>query len=175
MVNILKQLSDVFDKESANIVKSIRNNDGYSSDIFSGAFSFDSITSRPRQIRGKSGVYVFIISKAVAFNTEEVRKWNSIEGAGFKDYQEKTLNAGDCLYVGSGDSIFQRMTAHFGAEGESTGLKLGHDKRKKAEKCVRVYAFPLKEDFAEYSDMIIRQVEKRLHAELKPIAGSSRI
>ena len=67
------------------------------------------------------------------------------------------------------------MREHFSADSGAASLKLSHPNRKLAIESVCVYSFALKREFADYSSMIITQIEKRLHNSLHPKAGSSRV
>lgn len=175
MIDLLKTLATALNDEANNIVKHISDGLAYKSVFFDTVYAFESIQQRPRALWGKGGVYVFVIKTPVNLTADEVRKWNNVRGAKFKDYKKKDLKAEDCLYVGSGDSIYRRMTDHFNAIGESTGLKLGSPNRKKVLNCVKVYAFPLQSEYRPYSSIIMREIEKRLHNTLNPVAGSSRV
>ena len=175
MIELLNSLTKKLSEEANNIAEFITSGNKYKSTIFKNSYKFNSLETRPSQIRGKAGVYVFIFEQPISFDNDEVRKWNSITGAGFKNYESKEFNKGDCLYVGSGDSIFSRMMAHFSPDGESTGLHLSNPKRSKALNCVIVYSFPLKDEYQPYASIIAREVEKKLHNILSPAAGSSRV
>ena len=175
MIELLKTLSAALNDEANNIVKHIGDDLAYTSNFFDAVYTFESIQQRPRALRGKCGVYVFVIINPVNLTTDEVRKWNNVRGAKFKDYKQKNLKPADCLYVGSGDSIYRRMTDHFNETGESTGLKLQSSNRKKVLNCIKVYAFPLRREYRPYSSVIMREIEKRLHNTLNPVAGSSRV
>lgn len=175
MIELLKALSTTLNDESKNIVKNISDGLAFTSVFFDTVYTFESIHQRPRALWGKCGVYVFVIKTPVNLTTDEVRKWNNVRGAKFKDYKKKNLKIGDCLYVGSGDSIYRRMTDHFNTTCESTGLKLGSPNRKKVLNCIKVYAFPLRREYTPYSSIIMREIEKRLHNALNPVAGSSRV
>lgn len=175
MVDLLKTLATTLNNEANNIVKHISDGVAYKSDFFNTVYTFESIQQRPRALWGKCGVYVFVVKTPVSLTADEVRKWNNVRGAKFKDYKKKDLRVADCLYVGSGDSIYRRMTDHFNATGESTGLKLASPNRKKVLNCVKVYAFPLRSKYRQYSSIIMREIEKGLHNTLNPVAGSSRV
>ena len=126
-------------------------------------------------MRGKKGVYIFLITNPVFLDNNIVFKWNSVPGAGFKLYNQPSLVVGDCLYVGSSESLYGRMREHFSDNSGAASLKLSHPNRKIALDSVCVYSFALKREFAEYSSIIITQIEKRLHNSLQPKAGSSRV
>lgn len=175
MKDILKTLSTDFDVEATKITEYIKDKDVYESDLFDNVFVFDSLKNRPQKTYARSGVYVFMVTKHIELGYQKVTAWNQVSGAGFKSYFQESLEANDCLYVGSCGSIYARMTQHFAEGGESTGLKLGHPSRILARDAVCVYAFSLKEDLRTHESIILPQVEKRLHNLLSPKAGSSRV
>lgn len=175
MKDLLKKLSEKFDEEADKIKESVINNTEYTSDFFDILPTFTSLEKRPRKMWGKKGVYIFVITKQVSLNYNIVCKWNSVSGAGFKSYNQQSLVVGDCLYVGSSDSLYGRMREHFSADSGAASLKLSHPNRKLALESVCVYSFALKRDFVIYSSIIITQIEKRLHNSLQPKAGSSRV
>lgn len=175
MKELLKKLSEKFDEEANKIKEYVTEKKEYTSDFFNCLPTFTSIDTRPRETRGKKGVYIFLITKPISLNYGMVSDWNSVSGAGFKSYSQQSLVVGDCLYVGSADSIYRRMGEHFSADSVAASLKLSHDKRNFILDSVRVYSFALKRDWVDYSHMIITQIEKRLHTSLEPKAGSSRI
>ena len=175
MKELLQKLSEKFDEEADKIKEFVTNNANYSSDFFDILPTFTSLGTRPRKMWGKKGVYIFLITKPVSLDYKIVSKWNEVTGAGFKSYHQPSLAVGDCLYVGSSDSLYGRMTEHFSPDSGAASLKLSHPNRKFALDSVCVYSFALKRDFIDYSSMIITQIEKRLHNSLKPKAGSSRV
>jgi len=175
MKELLKKLSEKFDEEADKIKECVINNTDYTSEFFDILPTFTSLEKRPSKMRGKKGVYIFLITKPVSLNYNIITKWNSVSGAGFKSYNQPSLVIGDGLYVGSSDSLYGRMREHFSADSGAASLKLSHPNRKLALESVCVYSFALKRDFVNYSSMIITQIEKRLHNSLYPKAGSSRV
>ena len=175
MKELLKKLSEKFDEEANKIKESVVNNTDYTSDFFDILPTFTAIKKRPSKMRGKKGVYIFLITKPVLLDYNIISQWNSVSGAGFKLYNQPSLVVGDCLYVGSSDSLYGRMREHFSANSGAASLKLSHPNRDFALDSVCVYSFALKRDFVDYSSMIITQIEKRLHNSLLPKAGSSRV
>ena len=175
MKALLKELSEKFDEEAEKIQEHIINKTDYASDFFDILPTFNSLEDRPRKMWGKKGVYIFLITKPVSLDYKIVSKWNEVPGAGFKSCHQPSLAVGDCLYVGSSDSLYGRMTEHFSSDSGAASLKLSHPNRKFALDSICVYSFALKKDFVDYSSMIITQIEKRLHNSLKPKAGSSKV
>ena len=175
MKELLKKLSEKLDEEAEKIRDSVINNADYTSEFFDILPTVTSLENRPRKMRGKKGVYIFLITKPVSLNYNIISKWNRVYGAGFKSYNQPSLVVGDCLYVGSSDSLYGRMREHFSEGCGAASLKLSHPNRKFALASVCVYSFALKRDFADYSSIIITQIEKRLHNSLEPKAGSSRV
>lgn len=175
MKDLLKRLSKKFDEEAEKISRYITEKNEYDFAFFDILPTFTSLEERPRKLRGKKGVYIFLMTKPVELNYDIISKWNSVSGAGFKNYQQRSLAVGDCLYVGSSESLYARMTEHFSADCGAASLKLSHPNRKLALDSVCVYSFALKSDYIDYRSMIITQIEKRLHDSLQPKAGSSRV
>ena len=176
MKTLLKKLSDSFDQEASKISDYITNNGKYCSEFFECPAIFHSLDTRPRSLWGKGGIYIFVITKEIELSKAEVFCWNTVGGAGFPNVKSKKLVVGDCLYLGSAESIYKRMPPHFGdTTTTGTGLKLCHNNRKKLKDSITVYAFPLKEELKEYSHIVNREIEKRLHRLLQPKAGSSRV
>ena len=175
MKDLLKKLSETFDEEAEKIKEYVTNKSGYASDFFDILPAFTSLEKRPREMWGKKGIYIFLITKPISLDYNIVSTWNKVPGAGFKSYFQASLAIGDCLYVGSSDSLYGRMREHFSANSGAASLKLSHPNRKFALESVCVYSFALKKEFVDYSSMIITQIEKRLHSSLQPKAGSSRV
>ena len=132
--NLLDILWELLDGEAQNIRDYILGDQTqpYESEVFEAIFKFQSLESRPRETRGKLGVYVFMVTKPVELNFERVSGWNNISNAGFKSVHQESLRANDCLYVGSctTNSIYSRMTQHFG---EKQGLQIKNKKRHKLQ------------------------------------------
>jgi hypothetical protein len=175
MKDLLKKISEKFDEEADKIKNHITAKEEYTSDLFDALPTFTSIVTRPKKMRGKKGIYVFMITKPITLDHKIISAWNDVQGAGFKSYKQPSLVEGDCLYLGSSDSLFHRMTEHFSDNSGAASLKLSHNKRKIALDSVCVYSFALKEDYIAYSSMIITQIEKRLHNSMLPKAGSSKV
>lgn len=175
MKDLLKKISEKFDEEADKIKNHIITKEEYTSDFFDALPTFTSIGTRPKKMRGQKGIYVFIITKPIKLDHKIISAWNDVKGAGFKSYKQPSLVVGDCLYLGSSDSLYSRMTEHFSDNGGAASLKLSHSKRKIALASVCVYSFALKKDYVPYSPMIITQIEKRLHNSMLPKAGSSKV
>jgi hypothetical protein len=175
MLRELAQLDDAFNIESKKIIRAIHG-ESYESTVFEKPAVFSRLEDRPQSLRGFAGIYVFMVSEYVPLTTTQVRKWADVNGAGFNDWFQGDLHKGDCLYVGSSTkSIYVRIRQHFLDSGENTSLHLGHPKRNMLLNSVTVYAFPIKKDFSKYYRLILTSIEKNLHGELRPKAGSSRV
>ncbi len=177
MIELLKKLYEHLDSEANKIATNIMNGTTYASEVFDSPLVFETLEQRPWALRGKKGIYVFMITEDIPLTTEQVRVWNSIKGAGFTDWFQGDLHTGDCLYVGScvSESLYVRIRQHFLDTGEATALKLGHNARNVALKAVKVYAYPMRKELADYYRLILPAIEKRLHIALRPKAGSSRV
>ena len=176
MIDLLKKLSDSFDKETLEIIKAFSQDTEIESEVFEGPICFESLDTRPASLQGKYGIYIFKVLQTMQLSSGEVRRWNSIKGAGFNTTLGKNIKENSALYLGSrvNNSIYVRTRQHFLKDGEHTSLKLKNSCRKCMLNCVRIYAFPIKEKYEGYLRIIAPAIEKRLHNQLQPLAGSSR-
>lgn len=63
---------------------------------------------------------------------------------------------------------------HFSGKGSTYSLKLGSQYREDCKKYLTIYPFLLSDNYNEYMDIILSQIEAWLHKELNPIVGSAR-
>ena len=177
MKELLENIENVFDDETQKITTYIYNNKQFSSDVFDTVVSFDSNNLNLSKMRGRKGIYVFIIKEKILIEYSVVQKWNELDGAGIKSYKKTIWEIDDCLYVGAcrNKSLYSRINEHFSKEGACTSLKLSHENREFAKKIVKGYAFLLKRELETYGDIVLPRIEKRLHQRLEPKAGRSRV
>lgn len=178
VIEILRALDDKLDEICQHVVSNIQHSNEFKDEMFEKPYIFTGIDDRPRKLRGKKGIYVFEITQDIPMSEKQVRAWNErCKGAGFNEWFQRDLKKGDILYVGSciSESLFVRTRQHFLDKTTATSLRLGHPARKMAYNSVRVYAYPINNGYETYYRYIIPQVEKKLHEDLKPKAGSSRV
>lgn len=180
LLDLLEALDGIVESEAHGIVKRI-NGGTYESAVFTNMFSIDELEShlRPKEIRGKKGIYIFTMKGNYSLSAEQIRRWNSkVNGAGFKKYEAIELHKGQCLYLGScvSESLYVRIGQHMGDKGEATGLKLSHSTRSFLKNAVHVYVFPISNNYnPRYYRYILPQIERSLHDKLEPVAGSKRV
>ena len=178
VLELLRVLDDKLEEISRHVVSNIKESTEFQDEMFEDPCVFSNIDDRPRKLWGKKGIYVFEITQDVPLTREQVRRWSEFcKGAGFNDWFQGDLKAGDILYVGSciNESLYVRVRQHFLNETTATSLQLGNPARRMLYNSVRVYAYPIKKGYEAYYRYIIPQIEKKLHESLKPKAGSSRV
>ena len=184
MIDTLEKISKALDDDANNIVEYVKKalSEGtlkepvFESTFFLKGRCFKTLETRPCELRGKPGVYVIMIDSDFDLSLKEVQNWNSLnKGAGFKTYSAKHIKCGDCLYLGSGKSIYARCYSHFKDNIEGSGLHLTDRRRRIALEHIIVYPFPLKEEYKPFFAFLVSQTEKRLHLIIYPLAGSSRV
>lgn len=124
-----------------------------------------------------AGLYIFIVNNAY---TIDEQNFNNVKyGAKIKKNEKAAngkidLKEGDVFYLGSSKNIYNRLEEHFSDDGSTYSLKLGSQDRKDCKKHLTIYPFILVNDYNEYMDIILPQIEACLHKELKPKVGSAR-
>ena len=178
VIEILRTLDEKLSEICQHVVSNIKSSTEFKDEMFEGPYVFTNIDNRPRNLIGKKGIYVFEISQDVPLTREQVRAWSvRCKGAGFNNWDQGDLKKGDILYVGScvSESLYTRIRQHFLINTTVTSLQLGHSDRKMVYNSVKVYAYPIKNGYEAYYRYIIPQVEKKLHKDFEPKAGSSRV
>ena len=126
-----------------------------------------------------SGVYVFKITNEVEVNNSE-GDFNDVDYA--SPLKDEYLGDGlkfkvnDVLYIGKSEvDIIGRVKQHINNDTKKTySLRLNSKYRCHLYEKIRVYVFKLKDDYANYSKMIVAGVEGYLHEELNPKVGTKR-
>ena len=178
MFTILNQLAGMFDDEAKKMIDRINTGADYTSDVFNEPVEFSVDIERPKSLKGYHGVYVFIMTEDVYMITDQFWAWNAVAGAPFEYCKNRNLQKGECLYVGScsSKSIYSRMGEHFKADVSTTSLNINHPNRNLLKNSVKIIAFPLKKKYDGYSTrLIVTSLEERLHSELKPLTGKSKV
>ena len=179
ILNLLTELDNELYESCYSIEASIDENGIFEDEVFDSSFVLYNENERPKKLIGRKGVYVFEITKDVPLTREQVRLWSErCKGAGFNDWFQGDLKQGDILYIGSciSKSLFVRIREHFLNKTTINSLRLGHPDRHMLYDAVKVYAFPIKKSIPDqYYRYLIPIVEKKLHDELQPKAGSSRV
>ena len=179
MQDILNQLCKKIDGEAKRILSVINTGSDFSSDVFDSPVVIETWSDSQRALWGKQGIYVFMVRDAVTLKYEQVLVWNeTLEGAKFRKYQDTPINDGDCLYLGScvNKSLYSRVKEHFSANGSYKALKLSHPARNILLGTVYCIAFPIRRSYTEGQyRILLPALEKRLHDDLLPLCGSSRV
>lgn len=125
----------------------------------------------------EAGLYIFVVNNACSIDKQI---FNNVKyGAKIKKNEKAAngkidLKEGDVFYLGSSKNIYNRLEEHFSDDGSTYSLKLGSQDRKDCKKHLTIYPFILVNDYNEYMDIILPQIEACLHKELKPKVGSAR-
>ena len=133
-----------------------------------------------REVRGKHGIYIIYISQNIFLDFKQVFDFNeSAKGGKFKKYKEHDLKVGDCLYVGSVTSktlsLYSRINQHFKDSDGYGSLHLLNKNRKILKDKIKIITFPIKNKKLESNEIILKEIEKKLHEMLSPQIGSKRI
>lgn len=131
-----------------------------------------------RSLRGRRGLYVFIVTKEVTLSKKEVYAYcDGYNGAGFKDqFKQIHLFPGQHFYQGSvtSQSLLSRINTHYSDKSKPAGIHLGKPERKIMRDKLELYVFPVR-DILKDQDVFIKMIEAALH-ERKPAAtGSKRV
>ena len=180
MIDILMSLAEELHIESTKIQSWIINNEKYSSHVFDDPIRFNAKAERPKSIRGRRGIYIFVSKKRIPMNRRIVTAWNDVGGAGFnEDYLKNitSIKEGDCFYLGScasedSGSLYVRIGQHLG---NYSGLKLANPTRVFMKDSLDVIAFPIRKEYKGYYRIILTTIEKQLHLIIKPKTGASRV
>ena len=172
------QLCEKMNSEARQIVSFVNKDSTFCSDIFALPVIMEKWSDKAKTLRGRYGIYVFLVENAISLSYEQVFSWNeALAGAKFKEYKNLQINEGDCLYVGScvSKSLYSRVKEHFSDGGSFQALKLEHPNRKNLFDVICI-AFPIKCDYSEHHRRILLPaLEKRLHELLLPLCGSNRV
>ncbi len=122
-------------------------------------------------LKGKAGVYVFIIDVACQI-MPGFNKPNKYR-AKLRDENRKQFIKGDVLYIGKCKQLDFRMKSHMdNSETNRVGsLKLLVDERKNLIGNFTAYFFCLKDIYVDYYSIIATKAEKYLRKELSPLVG----
>lgn len=174
---ILECFEELVSKEATDIIKIVNGDKCHRAKLIDMPLVMDYEMKSRNKLRGKHGLYVIRVEEACTLSPECVSSWNSVAGAGFFQVEQKLVNDGDVLYLGScvSKSLYSRVGEHYAVEGTFTALKLSNPKRCCMRDKVTFWAFPIKKEFESYSRLILPAIEKQLHSGLLPLCGSSRI
>ena len=178
MKKVMAELLRIVDAQVASIIDHISTGNVFVSETFDGPVITSESPERGSPLRGRKGVYVFVLTGDISLTHEDIRKWCSkCTGAPFLFWNPRELHAGECLYVGSAiKSLYSRIRRHISGKGEYSSLNLSAPTRQILKPIIKVYAFPIKKKFSdEMIRMILPAIEKRLHQHLHPITGQSRV
>ncbi len=155
--NIHEVESEIFLKEYIFYGKDYQNNKSYN------------------QVRGEHGIYIIYMNEDLLLNYKLVYNFNENgTGGKFKEYREYNLKKGDCIYLGTciSKSLFSRLHQHFENSNCYGSLQLGNEFRKILKDKIKIFAFPIK---SSCNEILLKNIEKRLHEILNPTNGSKRV
>ena len=179
MKELVSQLCYSIQQEANKIQRFLQSKESFRSDVFDQPIYYEGRQDRPEALKGRHGVYVFLLKDDITLNEQQVRKWNALNcGGSFKKYAEYKLSTGDCLYVGDSvsNSLYVRTGQHFAGNTTCSSLNLKHSSRNILFDHVCVWEFPIKKIFKEEEyRIILPRMEKDLHTDLEPKCGSSRV
>lgn len=154
-----------------------------SSEHFSDVMMFDSFEYEPhpkgakrKATRGRRGIYVFTVKEAFHLTKDEVYRYcNECRGALIDKKGELDLAEGQHFYQGSviRQSFQQRMKDHYSSGSQVSSLQLNHPSRIIIKDKLRLFIFPVIKELEEHP-FFIRMIEKELHNNFRPVAGSTR-
>ena len=127
------------------------------------------------QVRGEHGIYIIYMNEDLLLNYKLVYNFNENgTGGKFKEYREYNLKKGDCIYLGTciSKSLFSRLHQHFENSNCYGSLQLGNEFRKILKDKIKIFAFPIK---SSCNEILLKNIEKRLHEILNPTNGSKRV
>ena len=176
LIEIFQEFDAVIAKETAMISDYITNTLSYESTLFDQPFIMEN-DKRPEALRGRKGVYIFILTADVRFEKRDVSEWRKVRGAGLNNELKKEYRSGDCLYVGScqSQSLYTRIRQHFAEKGDFTALKLRDPRRMIMYGKTKAFIFPIKQEYKEYNRIILTSIERKLHNHFSPLAGGSKV
>lgn len=167
------------DTEVSAILDHISAGTLFSSDTFDSPVITTEAPECGSPLRGRNGVYIFILTADIDLTYDDVKNWcTACQGAPFERWEPQELHTGDCFYVGSAtsESLYSRLRSHINGDGEHTSLNLSVPARQKLKPILKVYAYPIKKCFnEEMIRIVLTVIEKRLHQQLHPITGKSKV
>lgn len=183
IIEKLKIIKEKLENEAHNIInyivnlsKNTKGNDDFNSEILIKKNAIECNKFYKKNDK-EAGLYIFVVNNAFSINK---KTFNSVDyGAKIKK-NEKAVNdnidlkEGDIFYLGSSQNIYDRLNEHLFGESSTYSLKLDAQDRKDCKKHLTIYPFILSDNYNEYMDIILPQIEAWLHKELKPIVGSAR-
>ena len=178
MIELMARFDELLDNELSNIDNYLTS--GYfESSIFDLVKVMSPSDDRPKELKGRKGVYFFFMTENQFMSRSLINSWQSESGATFFDWQERELKEGDCLYLGSSaslktGSLYVRIGEHIGGNKTHTALKLSLENRSILKDKLVIYIFALRRELKPYCNVILPPLEHKLHEKYKPKAGSSR-
>ena len=102
--------------------------------------------------------------------------FNDVKYGSKAKHKNKKDSSEHIVYLGKSYTVRERIIEHLASEDSSPySLKYNHEKRKDVLKNTVLYVFELKNDFAEYKEVILSTIETNLHINCKPMIGSGRV
>ena len=180
MKELLNKVINYINSEAERIVAYIKlGSDWTSSDVFDAPVVIDSSSLEEiDRVRGRWGVYVFVVIEDFVLTRDNVIKWSDVKGAPIINWHDYKLQKNQCFYLGSAVkkdcSLFTRIKDHF-YDREKTAMRLSNPSREIMKDNLRCFAFPIKKTYPkDQYDIILRRTEKKLHIDLEPVCGIRR-
>ena len=173
VTELIQQFNRLTEEESNKIIQSIENQCAWESELFDDPIVFGVEDGRPASLKGRKGIYIFMVTDDIELSREQVSLWNRIPGAPIEWVEDKLALKGTCLYLGSStsNSLYVRLGDHFKGDGTKTSLNLNHPGREIFKDSVEIYAFPVKKTYKENLEWIVKAIEMLLHEKMSPLTG----
>ena len=193
IIDIIKELNSEIEKAWKYVDRVINSdstiiNQQYQRDLFDEYAVFISAPqpndNEAKKIKGRHGIYIFLLTDDVVITKEQVEGYNSLVGAKLKKEFWGKDGCGQyiinmCLYTGSciNKSLYSRLREHFGVIGSANTacLHIESPERRFLKGKVIVYAFPIRKQYEDHLRVIIPALEHQMHEQFCPIAGTSRV
>lgn len=189
MKKTVEHLIKLAQKECEQIITYYKNekDEDFKSDTFDSPISFltgvseKDLKENAKKLRGRHGVYIFVIIRSLNISVKEIGKWNDIKGGRITftgNINDISKSNGDCFYIGScyRHSLMTRIQEHFSEEKGPASLKLNNRNRKWIKASLKAYCFPIQDKYSkEEMRIVLSTIEKELHNKLKAVAGSNRV
>lgn len=177
-----KVISDFVKNEVEYIQNYVDNKNNIESKMFSKGYTFYGMDYQNnkgyKQVKGKYGIYIIYLNEHLFLDRGVVFNFNeSAKGGKFKEYKSYDLKDGTCIYLGScvSKSLYSRLNQHFKDSDCFSSLHLENKNREILKDKIKIVAFPVKISGFDCNDILLKKIEQKLHNNLKPTNGSSRM
>lgn len=171
--NDFSSLKSVIDSVTVTQTETSITCEGFNSYIVINADVIDHKSKEFLSIRGKSCVYVF---KMIDDWSVPIDFDRYMYCAKRKDNKIKIFKKDKILYAGKCYKAITRIHEHYANnQSRTSSLKLGWEERKGLKEKSVMIVFFLNKDLKDYKSIVLPMIEEKLHLDLKPLVGSSRI